>query len=258
MCRWRPTGRSPTRSASIAPSCSRAASPVPSGRRSRSPAARARSSSRSGSATPGPWMPPDCAMRRRPSPGPLFVMVGWRPPLAMSCDVDAETAGQAIVEGVLLARYRYRAFVDRPSEAQLTALTVIGRDDRTAGLAAGVARGRVTAEAVADRPGPREHAGDAPDRDADGRGRPRPRRRDRPRGRGLRQAGARRARLRRAARREHGQRRAGADDQADVRAARERRLDGDARPATSRSSARGSCTTPAGSASSRPTRCTPR
>ena len=28
--------------------------------------------------------------------------------------VDAAAAGQAVVEGVLLARYRYRAFVDRP------------------------------------------------------------------------------------------------------------------------------------------------
>jgi leucyl aminopeptidase len=68
--------------------------------------------------------------------------------LADFADIDAETAGQAIVEGVLLARYRYRAFVDRPNEAPLTALTVIGGDDRAAGLSAGVKRGRVTAEAV--------------------------------------------------------------------------------------------------------------
>ena len=62
--------------------------------------------------------------------------------------VDARTAGQAIVEGVLLARYRYRAFVDRQGEAPLTALTLVGTSGRTAGLEAGAARGRVTAEAV--------------------------------------------------------------------------------------------------------------
>ena len=53
-------------------------------------------------------------------------------------DVDPETAGQAIVEGVLLARYRYRAFVDRPSEAALTALTLVSAGDRAAGLETGV------------------------------------------------------------------------------------------------------------------------
>ena len=63
-------------------------------------------------------------------------------------DVDPETAGQAIVEGVLLARYRYRAFVDRPSEAALTALTLVSAGDRAAGLETGVGRGRITAEAV--------------------------------------------------------------------------------------------------------------
>jgi len=63
-------------------------------------------------------------------------------------DVDPETAGQAIVEGVLLARYRYRAFVDRPSEAALTALTLVTAGGRAARLEAGVARGRITAEAV--------------------------------------------------------------------------------------------------------------
>ena len=58
-------------------------------------------------------------------------------------DVDPETAGQAIVEGVLLARYRYRAFVDRPSEAALTALTLVagrrsgGRPARRVPRAAG-------------------------------------------------------------------------------------------------------------------------
>jgi leucyl aminopeptidase len=63
-------------------------------------------------------------------------------------DIDPETAGQAIVEGVLLARYRYRGFVDRPSEAALTNLTIVAAGARTKGLEAGAARGRVTAEAV--------------------------------------------------------------------------------------------------------------
>ena len=92
-------------------------------------------------------------------------------------DIDAETAGQAIVEGVLLARYRYRAFVDRASEAPLTALTVIGRD-----RADGRPRHRRRARSGdrrggPDRAGPGEHAGDAPDGDAHGRGGPGPRRR---------------------------------------------------------------------------------
>ena len=63
-------------------------------------------------------------------------------------DVGAEAAGQAIVEGVLLARYRYRAFVDRPHEAPLTALTLVAGAGRAGGLETGVARGRTTAEAV--------------------------------------------------------------------------------------------------------------
>jgi leucyl aminopeptidase len=63
-------------------------------------------------------------------------------------DIDAETAGQAIVEGVLLARYRYRAFIDRPNEAPLTYLTLVADTARANGLEAGAKRGRVTAEAV--------------------------------------------------------------------------------------------------------------
>ncbi len=62
--------------------------------------------------------------------------------------VDATAAGQAIVEGVLLARYRYRAFADRPNEAPLTALTLVGADERRAALEQGATRGRVIAEAT--------------------------------------------------------------------------------------------------------------
>ncbi len=39
--------------------------------------------------------------------------------------VDAATAGQAVVEGVLLARYRYRVFRDIPNEAHLRGLTIV-------------------------------------------------------------------------------------------------------------------------------------
>lgn len=62
--------------------------------------------------------------------------------------VDAETAGQAIVEGVLLARYRYRAFVEREADAPLASLTLVAGRGRSAGLTVGATRGRVTAEAV--------------------------------------------------------------------------------------------------------------
>ena len=62
--------------------------------------------------------------------------------------LDAGTAGQAIAEGVLLARYRYRAFVDRPNEVPLTALTLVASQGRRSALEQGAIRGRVTAEAV--------------------------------------------------------------------------------------------------------------
>lgn len=50
--------------------------------------------------------------------------------LADVAGVDAAAAGQAVVEGVLLARYRYRAFVDRPSEAPLTSLILVATGGR--------------------------------------------------------------------------------------------------------------------------------
>ena len=53
--------------------------------------------------------------------------------------VDAAAAGQAVVEGVLLARYRYRAFVDRPAEAPLTSLTLVA-DRRPRARRSGPAR----------------------------------------------------------------------------------------------------------------------
>ena len=54
---------------------------------------------------------------------------------------------QAAVEGVLLARYRYRVFADRPAEAPLASLTLVV-EARRAGAAAGAARGLITARAV--------------------------------------------------------------------------------------------------------------
>ncbi len=68
--------------------------------------------------------------------------------LADVAGVDAAAAGQAVVEGVLLARYRYRAFVDRPAEAPLTSLTLVATGGRGRGVKAGAERGRVLAEAV--------------------------------------------------------------------------------------------------------------
>ena len=68
--------------------------------------------------------------------------------LADVAGVDAAAAGQAVVEGVLLARYRYRAFVDRPSEAPLTSLTLVATGGRGRAARTGAERGRVLAEAV--------------------------------------------------------------------------------------------------------------
>jgi len=62
--------------------------------------------------------------------------------------VDAAEAGQAVVEGVLLARYRYRAFVDRPGEAPLTSLTLVATGGRGRSVRSGAERGRVVADAV--------------------------------------------------------------------------------------------------------------
>ena len=40
-------------------------------------------------------------------------------------ELEPAAIGQAVVEGALLARYRYRGFVDQPSETHLTALTLV-------------------------------------------------------------------------------------------------------------------------------------
>lgn len=63
--------------------------------------------------------------------------------------VDDATAAQALVEGVLLARYRYRGFRDQPGEMLLSGVAlVVAEDARRDAVAAGAARGRLEAEAV--------------------------------------------------------------------------------------------------------------
>jgi leucyl aminopeptidase len=64
-------------------------------------------------------------------------------------ELEPAAIAQAVVEGVLLARYRYRGFVDQPSEAHLTDLTLVTRPGATRGARAGAERGLVTARAVA-------------------------------------------------------------------------------------------------------------
>ncbi|HEY6609395.1 MAG TPA: M17 family peptidase N-terminal domain-containing protein [Candidatus Limnocylindria bacterium] len=63
-------------------------------------------------------------------------------------EVEARVAGQAVVEGVLMARYRYRAFIDRPSERHLARLTLVAPANRARSVAAGAQRGAITAGAV--------------------------------------------------------------------------------------------------------------
>ena len=57
--------------------------------------------------------------------------------------VDPGTAGQAIVEGVLLARYRYRVFRDIPVEAHLRALTIVVERARVRAVRSGATRGEI-------------------------------------------------------------------------------------------------------------------
>jgi leucyl aminopeptidase len=64
-------------------------------------------------------------------------------------ELEAEIAGQAVVEGVLLARYRYRAFVAKASDVPVAALTLVTTPERVAAMTAGMERGAVLARAVA-------------------------------------------------------------------------------------------------------------
>ena len=60
----------------------------------------------------------------------------------------ASDAAQAIVEGALLARYRFRAYKSAPATPALKSLTLVAPANRAAALREGVARGRATAGAA--------------------------------------------------------------------------------------------------------------
>jgi leucyl aminopeptidase len=63
--------------------------------------------------------------------------------------VDAKVAGQAIVEGIVLAAYRYIGLkTDRTSLSNLESVSLVVGDKRTAGVRAGVDRGTATAAAA--------------------------------------------------------------------------------------------------------------
>jgi leucyl aminopeptidase len=62
-------------------------------------------------------------------------------------DVAGDLAGQALVEGVLLARYRYDTLKSKPSVTPVTELTLVV-DGRAAAVKRGAARGLLTAEAT--------------------------------------------------------------------------------------------------------------
>jgi leucyl aminopeptidase len=62
--------------------------------------------------------------------------------------VDDREAAQAVSEGILLARYRYRGFRDQPGEALLEHVAIVADADRADAVRAGVTRGRTAAEAV--------------------------------------------------------------------------------------------------------------
>ncbi|HEU0113639.1 MAG TPA: M17 family peptidase N-terminal domain-containing protein [Thermomicrobiales bacterium] len=64
-------------------------------------------------------------------------------------NVSDAIAGQVIVEGVLLARYRYDALRRQPRAVALSALTLVASDGRGDAIAAGARRGRALAEAAA-------------------------------------------------------------------------------------------------------------
>jgi leucyl aminopeptidase len=64
-------------------------------------------------------------------------------------DMPAGEAAQALVEGVLLARYRYDALRNEPRAIPLAELTLVAGADRADAVAAGAERGRVLAAAGA-------------------------------------------------------------------------------------------------------------
>jgi leucyl aminopeptidase len=63
-------------------------------------------------------------------------------------NVPLDVEAQAVVEGVLLARYRYDALRGHASGTPVARLTLVGRPEQHADLARGAARGRITAAAA--------------------------------------------------------------------------------------------------------------
>jgi leucyl aminopeptidase len=66
----------------------------------------------------------------------------------VATQLEARVAGQAVVEGVLMARYQYRAFADKAPDEHLAVLTLVTVGNRARAMAAGAAAGEVTARAV--------------------------------------------------------------------------------------------------------------
>jgi leucyl aminopeptidase len=67
--------------------------------------------------------------------------------LATTGSVPPDVAARAVVEGVLLARYRYDPFHTKPSTVPLAELTLVAGADRADAIRTGAEQGRVTAEA---------------------------------------------------------------------------------------------------------------
>jgi leucyl aminopeptidase len=62
--------------------------------------------------------------------------------------VDSKTAGQAVVEGVLLAAYKYTGLKSGDQGSSLAAVSLVAGEKRSAGVKAGAERGVITARAT--------------------------------------------------------------------------------------------------------------
>ena len=78
-------------------------------------------------------------------------------------------SAQAAVEGVVLARYRYRVFADRPEDAPLASLTLVVDGRRAVATRSGAGARPGHGPRDEPRARPVQRAGDPPHRDADGR-----------------------------------------------------------------------------------------
>ena len=131
---------------------------------------------------------------------------------------DAAAAAQAVVEGVVLARYRFESLKSDGERVQLQSLTLLSpRRPSSARSSAGIARGRTTLASRTARPRPRQLAAQSPHGDAVSP--PSPPRSARRLGLDVEvfeRRPPRRARLRRSARRQRRELRAAVHDQADL------------------------------------------